>query len=203
MRRWWAVRYRVPAMLTEIQPALYDVAQDIRYASDANVAGFALYRRPGCYLNPVAADRLQRAVDLAARQHLRIVIYDAFRPIEAQIALRHRFPGSPYVSDPVSGSAPHCRGAAVDLALMDRDGQVLDFGTGFDDFTTASHHGATDIAVAAQRNRHLLLGLMTAAGWDFYRREWWHYQLFEPRRHPLLSDSVLPQPMMADLPMDT
>ena len=38
---------------------------------------------------------------------------------------------------------------------------------------------------------------MTAAGWDFYRREWWHYQLFEPRRYPLLNDSVLPAPMMA------
>jgi D-alanyl-D-alanine dipeptidase len=39
---------------------------------------------------------------------------------------------------------------------------------------------------------------MTAAGWDFYRNEWWHYQLFDARRlYPLLSDSVLPEPMVA------
>jgi D-alanyl-D-alanine dipeptidase len=34
----------------------------------------------------------------------------------------------------------------------------------------------------------LLLGLMTEAGWDFYRNEWWHYQLFDSRRYPLLHD---------------
>jgi D-alanyl-D-alanine dipeptidase len=37
---------------------------------------------------------------------------------------------------------------------------------------------------------------MTAAGWDFYRNEWWHYQLFDSRRLPLVSDRALPQPMM-------
>ena len=41
----------------------------------------------------------------------------------------------------------------------------------------------------AQKNRFLLLGLMTAAGWDFYRNEWWHYQLFEARaKYPLIGD---------------
>ncbi len=38
---------------------------------------------------------------------------------------------------------------------------------------------------------------MSAAGWDFYGKEWWHYQLFDARsRYPLLSDSVLPLSMM-------
>jgi D-alanyl-D-alanine dipeptidase len=37
---------------------------------------------------------------------------------------------------------------------------------------------------------------MTAAGWDFYRNEWWHYQMFDSRRFPLISDRALPRPMM-------
>jgi D-alanyl-D-alanine dipeptidase len=42
-----------------------------------------------------------------------------------------------------------------------------------------------------------LLGIMTAAGFDFYRREWWHYQLFSPRgRYPVLSDSVLAEGLL-------
>ena len=48
----------------------------------------------------------------------------------------------------------------------------------------------------AQRNRLLLMGLMTSAGWDFYRNEWWHYQLFDARRYPLISDADLARPMM-------
>ena len=70
-------------------------------------------------------------------------------------------------------------------------------GTEFDAFTPLSHHANTDIAPDAQRNRFTLLGLMSAAGWDFYSKEWWHYQLFDARaRYPLLSDSVLTPPMM-------
>ena len=52
------------------------------------------------------------------------------------------------------------------------------------------------VPAEAQRNRHLLLGLMTAAGWDFYRNEWWHYQLFNARDYPLISNSELPKSMM-------
>ena len=55
-------------------------------------------------------------------------------------------------------------------------------GTAFDAFTPLSHHGRTDVSAEAQRNRLLLMGLMTSAGWDFYRNEWWHYQLFDQRR---------------------
>ncbi len=63
-------------------------------------------------------------------------------------------------------------------------------GTAVDTFTTLSHHGCRDIGGNAQRNRLVLLGLMTAAGWDNYRYEWWHYQLFAARRYPLLTDAA-------------
>jgi D-alanyl-D-alanine dipeptidase len=86
---------------------------------------------------------------------------------------------------------------AVDLTLVDAaSGAELDMGTEFDAFSELSYHGSTEVGVEAQRNRHMLLGLMSAAGWDFYRREWWHYQLFESRRYPVLSDSVLTPGLM-------
>jgi D-alanyl-D-alanine dipeptidase len=69
-------------------------------------------------------------------------------------------------------------------------------GTGFDAFTPLAHHASLEVSAAAQRNRAILLGIMTAAGWDFYRNEWWHYQLFNARRYPLYSDSVLPLGLM-------
>ena len=100
-----------------------------------------------------------------------------------------------FIADPRRGS-PHSRGVAVDLNLLDEGGRELDMGTAFDAFTPLSHHGRTDIALEAQRNRLLLMGLMTAAGWDFYRNEWWHYQLFDARRYPLVADADLPRPMM-------
>jgi D-alanyl-D-alanine dipeptidase len=183
-------------MLIEITPSTHGVVLDIRYATPDNVTGRPVYARPGCYLNPESETLLNRAVDLARIQGLVIKIFDAFRPTEAQWRLWAARPDPEFLADPRRGS-PHSRGAAVDLTLLRADGAELDMGTGFDAFTPLSHHGSTEVAAEAQRNRLLLLGLMSTAGWDFYRNEWWHYQLFDPRRWGLMSDSVLATPMLA------
>ena len=181
--------------LVEIGEASHDVVLQIAYATADNLTGRPVYARPACYLNPAAAELLEKAAALARPLGLKLKIFDAFRPSEAQWRLWQARPDPDFLADPRRGS-PHSRGAAVDLTLIDESGAELPMGTPFDAFTPLSHHASTGVPAAAQRNRALLLGLMTAAGWDFYRREWWHYQLFEARRWPLLSDSVLPQSMM-------
>ena len=181
--------------LVEITPQSHQVVIDLAYATARNITGKPVYRRAACYLHPEAAIRLDTAVALARPLGLRLKIFDALRPSEAQWALWHARPDPAFLADPRRGS-PHSRGVAVDLTLIDGNGRELDMGTGFDAFTPLSHHGNAEISVAAQRNRLLLLGLMTAAGWDFYGNEWWHYQLFNPRQYPLLQDADLPAPMM-------
>ena len=181
--------------LVEITARDYGVELDIVYAGRNNFAGRPVYRRAACYLHPDAAAALSRAVALAEPLGLRLRVFDAFRPREAQFKLWEHTPDPGFLADPRSGS-PHSRGVAVDLTLVAADGQALDMGTAFDAFTPKSHHGSVMVPPEAQRNRHLLLGLMTAAGWDFYRNEWWHYQLFRPRAYPLLGDDALPRPMM-------
>ena len=185
-------------MLVEITPQSHDVDIDLIYATPGNFTGATIYRRPRCWLHPDTAALLARAAGLARRIGLRLKVYDAFRPAEAQWVLWRHLPDPDYIADPRRGS-PHSMGAAVDLTLIEAPagGPGLDMGTGFDDMRPLSWHGDTTISITAQRNRALLLGLMTCAGFDFYRNEWWHYQLFKPRgRYPVLSDNVLPEPMM-------
>lgn len=183
-------------MLVEITPESHDVDIALAYATADNVTGTPIYRHARCYLQRDAATLLAKASALAAIQDLRLRIFDAFRPSEAQWRLWNHNPDPVFFADPRRGS-PHSRGVAVDLTLVERGtGRVLDMGTGFDALTELSHHGATAIAPKAQRNRLLLLGLMTAAGWDYYSKEWWHYQLFQARRYPLWSDSALPRGLM-------
>ena len=162
----------------------------LAYASDDNITGRPIYRRAACYLHADAAGLLKRAVDLAAAQDLKLVIFDGYRPVEAQWALWHQCPDPTFLADPRRGS-PHSRGVAVDLSLVDRvTGIPLDMGTGFDVLTPCAFHGSDSPTPAAQRNRMLLLGLMASAGWDHYLNEWWHYQMFAPRSYPLLWDSA-------------
>lgn len=179
--------------LVAIQPEGFDVDIALAYATPNNFTGKPIYRADaGCFLNTEAAPLLTRAVTLARALGLRLKVFDAFRPAEAQWVLWNFNPDPGFVADPRRGS-PHSMGAAVDVTLIDAvSGAELDMGTGFDAFTPLSHHGNQDISIEAQRNRHLLMGMMTTAGWDFYRNEWWHYQLFNARaNHPVLSDSVL------------
>jgi D-alanyl-D-alanine dipeptidase len=184
-------------LLIPIAPDSHGVELDLLYATTANFTGRAVYRRAGCYLNPEAEGLLRRATGLAARLGCRLRIYDAFRPAEAQWRLWAACPDPAYLADPRRGS-PHSMGAAVDLTLIDAaSGAALDMGTAFDDLRPQSWHGAGAISAEAERNRTLLLGIMTNAGFDFYRNEWWHYQLFNARaRYPVLSDSVLAEGLM-------
>ncbi len=174
--------------LIEITKDKFDVELEIAYATANNFTGKALYKKPKCFLNETAAELLRESIRLADQLDLRIKIFDAFRPLEVQQALWDDTPDPEFISNPEDGAVPHCRGAAVDLNLLDSDGNELDMGTRFDEFDIKSHHGNTDISPEQQRNRHILMGIMTTAGWDFYRNEWWHYQLFEPRKYAALTD---------------
>ena len=181
--------------LVEITPPAFDVEIDMVYATDRNFTGAPVYGRAGCYLHDAAAALLGRSIELAAELGLRLKIYDAFRPAEAQWVLWSHDPDPEFLADPRRGS-PHSRGVALDVTLLDGSGRAFDMGSSVDGAGPLAGHGCTAISAAAQRNRLILLGLMTAAGWDHYLNEWWHYQLYDPRRYPLLSDSAAGTRMM-------
>ena len=119
---------------------------------------------------------------MARKRGYQLKIFDAYRPVKYQKYLYDKFPGD-YVSNPQTGSIPHCRGVAVDLTLIDKDGNELEMGTKFDDFSDKAHHGSKDISIKAQKNRLILLSIMISSKWDFYHKEWWHYQLFNVRNY--------------------
>ncbi|SMH56636.1 D-alanyl-D-alanine dipeptidase [Azospirillum agricola] len=183
-------------MLIDIAPPDYDIDLDLLYATADNLSGVPIYRAPVCLLHPEAARRLRASIALARGIGCRLRVYDAFRPAEAQWRLWQAFPDPTYIADPRLGSN-HTRGVAIDLTLADAaSGRPLDMGTGFDEMTERSHHGRADLTTEQQRNRALLLGVMSAAGWDHYASEWWHYQLPDAERYPLLADTAAGGRMM-------
>ena len=185
------------ARLIEITPATHPVRIDLKYATADNFTGKPVYQ-PGarCFLHPEALKKFETAIKLADAQGYQFLIFDAYRPPEAQWKLWEHTPDPDFLADPRKGS-PHSRGVAIDLTLTRRDGTPLDMGTAFDAFTPLSHHGNQQVHPEAQRNRLLLMGIMTTAGWDFYRNEWWHYQLFNARAtYPLVSDAEAGTGMM-------
>ncbi|MFJ3931606.1 M15 family metallopeptidase [Streptomyces sp. NPDC090029] len=84
---------------------------------------------------------------------------------------------SRYVSPPEI--APHSAGAAVDVALVDQDGQELDLGTRVNASPEASDGAcfthAPNLSDQARHHRTLLLNAMEGAGLTNYGTEFWHF----------------------------
>ena len=176
-------------MLVEINEG-DGVLLDLRYATDNNITGKPIYRRPAALLRPEARAALTAAVARAAVLGLRLKIFDAFRPMEAQWALWNFLPDARFVADPRDGTASHPRGVAVDVTLCEAAGcdetRDLNMGTGFDDMSPQSAQAALDVPAEAIRHRALLLGIMVATGWACVASEWWHFQLPDQAALPQL-----------------
>lgn len=155
----------------------------------------------GCYLRKSVYELLIKAEENLPEGY-RLRIWDAWRPLSLQrelyetyrLDLIHTFNLSPlsqeeqesfiskYIAIPSENPdlpPAHTTGGAVDLTLIDKNGNELDMGTCFDDF---SEKAATDYfenqeynGTEVQKNRRILKEAMTRAGFANLPSEWWHY----------------------------
>jgi zinc D-Ala-D-Ala dipeptidase len=169
------------------------VLLDIRYATENNLLGRPIYRRPVALLAPEAHRQCLVVAARARALGLTLKIYDAFRPLEVQWIFWEAVQDKRYIGDPRQGGT-HPRGIAIDLTLVDaRSHQELEMGTGFDAMTPRSAHETVEgLPAEAIRNRALLLGIMTAGGWSHYGPEWWHYNLPNAEDYPALTATDVP-----------
>ena len=155
----------------------------VPYATDNNFCHQQLYSHPFIYINRDAFENLQKASKLAEEKGFKIRIWDAYRPFEVQAFMADKFPEhveKGYVSHPSEGVATHVRGIAIDLTLVDKNGNELDMGTGFDDMSEQSHHGSKAVSAnnkIAEKNRKIIAEIMEKSGFQIYENEWWHYNL--------------------------
>ena len=170
--------------LIEIKKNKYDVDIDLRYATKNNITGKKIFKEAKCFLNSLAAEKLLLASTIAKDFNCRLKIFDAYRPKYVQEALWKFSPNPEFLSNPDKGS-PHTRGIAIDLTLT-KNNIELDMGTDFDDFTEKAFHLSKNVSIKSRKNRSLLLTIMILAGFDFYEKEWWHDQLFNPKKFPLV-----------------
>ena len=174
--------------LVEITEKKHNVSIELAYATAKNFTGKKIYNNKKCYNHQNAEPYLISAINIAKNLDYKIKIYDAYRPVEAQKILWDFYPNKNFITPPEIGS-PHSRGIAIDLTLM-KNNKVLNMGTKFDFLKKESYHGDTNISNIAQKNRIILLGIMSTAGWDFYKNEWWHYQLFDSKKWPLIDEKI-------------
>lgn len=151
------------------------IVQDVKYATKDNFTKQVLYPNDDVLIRKVVGEKLSEAHKyLLENYNLRIKIFDGFRPYSVTKLMWEIYPDDRYVADPAKGSR-HNRGAAVDVTLIDEDGNELEMGTGYDAFTVKSHYAYEDLPDSVKANRKLLRDVMDKFGFDPLTSEWWHF----------------------------
>lgn len=145
------------------------------------------------------ADRLLKALKLLPEGYT-FEILDAWRPYDVQLSLFNGYynqikEANPdilskeelhkktleFVSYPDKSkkfSFVHSSGGAVDITIIDNNGNRLDMGSEFDEFTDRSYtdwYEKNDVNDTIRNNRRLLYNVLCSCGFTNYPSEWWHY----------------------------
>lgn len=177
-----------PTDLVDVSTMIADAVIDMRYATKDNFTGEQLYPVARCKLRRAVATRLAKAAALLRKQDRRLLVWDCYRPRSIQSTLWKLVPDARYVANPKQGSR-HSRGAAVDIALVDKDGAPVALPTKFDEFTEAAHRVKAlkgDAGIEARR----LEAAMKKAGFVALPTEWWHFDAPDAAKFSLADEPL-------------
>lgn len=160
--------------LVDACPLVQGLIPDIRYATDNNIFGRAVYPIALLALRHQEALRLNRVAQDLLQQGFRLIGYDGYRPLSVQDLLWQLMPVAGYVAPPDRGSN-HNRGTAVDVGLADLAGKPVAMPSSYDEFSPSSHHDFGDCHQDARHHRQVLLQAMERQGFGRNSKEWWHY----------------------------
>lgn len=171
-----------PAGLVDLRARLPQLRFSIGYATADNFTGAPLpgYEAPGAWAHPDVAAALSRAdAALAALGH-GLLVFDAYRPRRATLAMvewtRRNHRDDLLDDGYIAARSQHNRGLAIDLTLTDRTtGTPRDLGGAWDTFDRTA--GAFAATGEPDARRRLLRRVMIDAGFVPHDGEWWHFAL--------------------------
>ena len=178
----------VPAdgQLVLIREYIPDVVIDLRYATADNFTGKVIYKSSEAYLCYGTVKKLMAVQEELKKHGMKLVIWDAYRPMAAQFRLWEVFPDPDFVADPRKTVTAHARGNTVDISLVRTDGSPVEMPSEFDDFSTRANRDYTDTPEEAAGNSQLLERIMTENGFEGLHSEWWHY--YDKEEYRLIGD---------------
>ncbi|MBW4470285.1 MAG: M15 family metallopeptidase [Stenomitos rutilans HA7619-LM2] len=173
------------AQLVELHMLNTGIRLDMRYATANNFMHRPLYKQPRCLLRAIVAEQLSQVQSDLEADGLGLKVYDCYRPLSVQKQMWKLVPNDRFVANPATGSR-HNRGSAVDVTLVDRQGNELLMPTAFDDFTEQAATDYDGASSLAKQNRQRLQDAMAKHGFTPLITEWWHFDAANWSQFPLL-----------------
>ena len=183
----FAIAGSPPEGLVNIKDVNPGIIVELKYATTDNFMKQKVYQDSTCYVLAILAKKLDKAQIILEKDGLGLKIFDGFRPISVQKKMWDILPDSRFVANPNRGGSIHNRGVAVDLTLVDNQGNELDMPTPFDSFTTRAYQFSMEPTPQQRVNRMLLRKVMLEVGLEPISTEWWHYQIPGGKQYPIIN----------------
>ena len=165
---------KVDSTFVNLKDYSSDFVYDMKYATPDNFLKMKVYDCAECYLRLKTVKALINANETFRKLGYKIKIFDCYRPLSIQKRMWKIVSNPKYVADPAKGSI-HNRGGAVDMTLIDQDGNEINFGTDFDFFGKKASHSYKKLNRKILDNRIFLRKVMEQNGFKALESEWWHY----------------------------
>ena len=162
-----------------------DFVFDLKYATENNFIKQKIYDCAECYIRYEVALALIKANADFMKKGYKIIFFDCYRPFDVQKKMWSIYPNSKYVANPNKGGSMHNKGGAIDITLVDMNGNELDMGTAFDHFGIEAHHSCINFSEKILENRKLLKSVMENNGFKSLATEWWHYDFKFAKKYPI------------------
>ena len=169
---------------------------DLRYATDHNVTGRALYPSgTRAQVLPSVAQQLAGAQTWLKQFRYRLKIWDAYRPKAAQELLWKYAAKDQYVASPEKGfGSTHSYGVSVDATLIDDWSQEVTMPTKFDEFTPQAMMRYTGSDPLVRQHLNLLQKAMCYNNFYGLSVEWWHFTTADWKKYvPYWEDPTMSQ----------
>lgn len=161
--------------LVKVKDFISDIYVDLKYAGENNFTGKPIYDFSEVYLRYGTVKKLITVQNELRDMGLSLIIWDGYRPKEAQFKLWETVPDSKYVSNPNIGFSKHSNGSTLDVSIVTCDGTAVEMPSEFDEFSTLADRDYSEVWEEAAKNAMLLERLMTENGFNGYFGEWWHF----------------------------
>lgn len=171
--------------LVDVKSVDKTIIVDLRYATSHNITGHALYPADmPALVRPTTAVRLAKAQAYLRARHYGLKIWDAYRPLAAQMELWRKSHNGSYVADPETGNGSlHTWGVAVDATLVDEHGADVEMPSKFDEFSSAAKLRYSGDDPLVRFHLKLLQRAMRYGGFYGMRTEWWHFIAYDWKKY--------------------
>ena len=157
-----------------INQLIPDAIIELKYMTEDNFIGRVLYDQLYDVLRYGTLKKLTMAADNLRKANYRLIIWDAFRPLEVQRVFWEAVPDEKFVAHPDKGSK-HNRGCAVDITIANMEGIECEMPTSFDEFSLRARADREDLKLDVLIRLRILQDAMVKAGFEIVEDEWWHF----------------------------